>query len=401
MEPLAPPVWAESAMSPLGLGYTFEVDSLDSGRWYESMLQFDDASFYQTVAFGAVRSGESRLSHVLLKKDGVVVAMALARLARIPGLPIGIAYIGSGPMWQRTGQPTDIEHLQMMLRALRLEYAVNRGYFLRVVPNLMETPANAPVKSLFLDEGFSHRESPGETVVLDLTPPLEELRRNLGRKWRQTLQSAEKRGLGILEGSGEEYCRVALDIFHEMKGRKGFFGGSQSEALDVHRRLPPALRLHLAVCTDAGEPIAVMGWSSVGTTGVPLVSATRAKALEFDASYLLWWRMIEYYKARGFSALDVGGANKQRNPGGYSFKTRILGKGFKGLTRKLGEFDACTSFASQGLFEMIYAIRSGYRKMGYRLASWKGRRPASDATGNDTAAGTIQGNDSASRSTGT
>jgi lipid II:glycine glycyltransferase (peptidoglycan interpeptide bridge formation enzyme) len=161
---------------------------------------------------------------------------------------------------------------------------------------------------------------------------------------------------------------MALLIFREMKSRKRFFGGDQGEAIEVHKRLPEHLKLHFMVCTDADEPIAALGWVTFGSTGLPLVSATGSKALERDAAYVLWWKMIEYYKTHGFCALDTGGVSQQRNPGGYYFKTHILGKGFKEPHRTLGQFDACRNPLSEGLFNSIHSIRDSYREVGRRLA---------------------------------
>ena len=78
--------------------------------------------------------------------------------------------------------------------------------------------------------------------------------------------------------------------------------------------------------------------------------------------------MIEYYKSRGFLALDTNVVNERRNPGGYYFKTQILGRGFKEPHRYLGYFDACRNPLSGVLFKTINLVRDGYREMGRRLA---------------------------------
>jgi len=204
-------------------------------------------------------------------------------------------------------------------------------------------------------------------VVLDLSAPLEEIRRNLGRKWRQTLQSAAKKDLSIVEGADENLCRMSLSVFRDLKERKNFFGEDQAEALEVHKRLPEELKLHMCVCLHAGEPVATLGCVTFGSIGVPLVSATGSKGLGLNASYALYWKMIEYYKARGFPALDFAGVSEERNPGGFYFKTHILGKAFKGPDRYLGYFDACRNPLSMVLFQGIHLMKARYQAVGRQL----------------------------------
>ena len=294
--------------------------------------------------------------------------MVQARIAKIPGSPVGIAYINMGPMWRLKNEKTEASHFRNMVRALYIEYVVKRKYSLRIIPNLFDSTENAWTKIVFDEEGFSYSESLGQTVVIDLSIPLEAIRRNLSRKWRQTLQHGEKRDLCFIEGNTEALCRMALGVFREMKGRKSFFGKDQAEAIEVQKTLPEKLKLNFMVCTHAGEPVAALGWVTFGSTGLPLVSATSRKALDLNAAYVLWWKMIEYYKSHGFSALDMGGVSQERNPGGYYFKTHILGKGFKVPDRYLGQFDACINPWSKILFKGIYAMRDGFRDMGRKMA---------------------------------
>lgn len=362
-------------MNVLDPGYAYEVDRIHSDLWHEWMLDFNDASFYQTWAFGSVHSGERHLSHLVLKKDGRVVAMAQARIAALPGGPLGIAYVNGGPLWRRKDEEADSGRLRNALRALFHEYVIRRKYFLRIIPNVIASPAGAPVMAVFEEEGFSHRASPDQTAVLDLSTPLEEIRRNLGRKWRQTLQSAAKKDLAIVEGADEDLCRMGQDLFRDMKDRKQFFGGDQAEALEVHKRLPEKLKLHVMVSMHTGEPVAALGCVTFGSLGLPLISATGSKGLGLNASYGLWWKMIEYYKDRGFPALDLGGISEERNPGGFYFKTHILGKGFKAPDRYLGYFDACRNPLSAAVFRGIYLVRDGYRTVGRQWAK-SGRRAA-------------------------
>jgi hypothetical protein len=344
-------------MRRLDQGYEAEVDLIDKENWHRLMLQFKDASFYQTWSFGARRFGEKGLSHIVLTKNGKLVSMAQVQIIRCPALPIGVAYVSWGPMVRSDNEGPEDPHYRNMIRAINNEYVFRRRFYLRIVPQLLDTPENAVLKEIFTEEGYSRRDSPGQNVIIDLAPTLEEIRQNMNRKWRQTLQSAEKKSLHIIETSDNRTCRLALEVVREMKNRKQFVGGNQAEIIKIQMDLPESLKLKLLVCMDDNAPTATLGWVTFGSIGIPFVAATGIRALKTNSSYVLWWRMIEYYKTRGFIAVDAGSVNKKRNPGGYLFKTHILGKVIENMPRYIGHFDQCSSWLSRVFFIGLYKIR--------------------------------------------
>jgi lipid II:glycine glycyltransferase (peptidoglycan interpeptide bridge formation enzyme) len=138
--------------------------------------------------------------------------------------------------------------------------------------------------------------------------------------------------------------------------------------INIHEDLPEALRLVLALCMYEGSPVAVLGWFPVGTVGLPLVAATGNKGLELSASYPLFWRMIEYYRNRGFICCDLGGVNSERNRGGYVFKTGLAGD--KGeIKNYIGQFEACENIISLAGFRAAFSLRSGYRTIMIRVCN--------------------------------
>lgn len=355
-------------MKELDPGFGAEIDNVGKSEWHALMGRFDDASYYQTWSYGDVHSGPNRLSHLVLKKDGQVTGLAQAWIVKVPALPAGLAYVNWGPLWMLKGEGRDASHLRNMARALHNEYVARRRYFLRVIPQSTDSAHNAWIKDIFAGEGYSRKDNPVKTVMIDLSPSLEEIRRAMDKKWRQTLQSGEKQNLEIIEGSDDEIGRMAVKVFQEMKDRKQFFGGDQKEALAVHADLPEHLKLRLAVCVNNREPVAVLGWTAFGSVGLPLVAATGRAALKLKASNVLWWKMFEYYKDHGVSCVDANGVDEERNPGGYLFKTHIIGKRFQGPDRYIGYFDACENPVSSSLFQLVYFGRELYRNVRRRWA---------------------------------
>ena len=123
-------------MKSLGDRFTAETDSVDQGQWSAILQDFADANIYQTWPYGVARSGPSNLSRLVLKRDERVVAAMQARLAGLPNLRVGLAYIRWGPLWKRRDGEIEEEVFRQMIRAVRNEYAIRRGLVVRLLPNL-------------------------------------------------------------------------------------------------------------------------------------------------------------------------------------------------------------------------------------------------------------------------
>src|SRR5689334_10309569 len=126
----------------LAAGYTSEIDQIDNNHWSQYLDLFEDCSIYQSWSYGQVLSGSRKISHMVLKRDGEVRAMAQARIIKVPSLRFGIAYIRWGPVWLRRGFEEDPDVLQQALRALRNEFAVRRGLTVRLLPAMFTSAAD-------------------------------------------------------------------------------------------------------------------------------------------------------------------------------------------------------------------------------------------------------------------
>src|SRR3954451_19929858 len=89
-----------SCPTPLASGYRAEFDCVSREDWSELLARFSDASLYQTWDYDAVRCGGRNLSHLVLKSGDEILALAQARLVRVPGLRWGAAYVRWGPVWR-------------------------------------------------------------------------------------------------------------------------------------------------------------------------------------------------------------------------------------------------------------------------------------------------------------
>jgi lipid II:glycine glycyltransferase (peptidoglycan interpeptide bridge formation enzyme) len=344
-------------------GYSVEIDTVDKSTWHGLLQLFDDANIYQTWSYEAERSGERQISHLLLKKDGNVVAAAQARITKIPFINVGAAYVRWGPMWCLHGRPRDHEILALAVRCLRNEYVCQRRLPLRLLPRVLNDKRDI-VEPILIGEKFHPVPDEGaqRTLLVDLEPTLGELRKGLDQKWRNCLNRAEKNNLTIEDGTHDDLFRVFLDIYAQMHARKQFVETSDiNQFRAIQGNLPDQLKMRIAIAFSNRRPAAGVVCSKIGDMGIYLFGGTSDVGLNTNASYLLQWHMLTWLKSDGATSYNLHGINPEKNPGTYRFKAGFCGKNGKDLSY-LGVYDSADVGAAQALFRFATSARLIYRR---------------------------------------
>ncbi len=345
--------------------YRIEVDKVTEAEWASLMDQFDDANIYQTWAYGAVRWQENNLSHLVLKCGSDVVGIAQLRIVRPGNLPFGIAYLRWGPMCQARGTELDPEIMRLMSAALRAEYVEKRGLFLEIVPNAFIGSARVEsFRSAF--QGFDESSDSNQyrTLVLDLAPPLDDLRKKLDKKWRNQLNGALRNNIEVVQGNGSEHFEQFCGLYKQMWQRKRFDSTvSIEEFLRIQERLPEAQRLKVFIGRQDGKPVAGVVCSALGDSAIYLLGATNEDGMKLKASYLLQWTVIELLRASGIRHYDLGGIDPVANPGVHHFKSGLSGADLS----QIGAFTACESSLSASFVKVGQSVRGRVRALRQRM----------------------------------
>ena len=337
----------ESTMRELDAGYSSEVDAVDEKEWCRLLHQFNDANIYQTWAYGLVRSGRQNISHLLVKEQGRVVAIAQSRIAKAPLIGAGIAYVMWGPLWRPQEARVDAEVFRQAIRALRNEYVCRRGLLLRIYPILFDDDSPCFI-SILAEEGFTRarNEKGSRTIIMDLSRPLDELRLELRPHWQRELKVAEKQKLEIAEGSEDELFEMFIEMYREMVVRKKFREPNDiDEFRTIQRLLPAESKMKIMLCRSSEGVCAGLICSAVGGTAIYLFGATSTAGMKSRGSYLLQWKLIEWLKRRHVPRYDLNGINPETNPGTYKFKSDLGGDKGRDV-RFLGRFESCKSMVS-------------------------------------------------------
>jgi Acetyltransferase (GNAT) domain len=338
-----------------------EIDRVTEREWSELLTYFQDSNIYQTWSYGSVRWGASNLSHLVLWDGAEPLGIAQLRIVQPRLFRVGIAYLRWGPICHLHSKDLDPDVVISMARGLREEYANKRGLCLEIVPNAFEGSHRAKVfqgafaqyecKSVIGNERY-------RTFLLDLSLSLDDVRRNLQRRWRQYLNSAERNDLQIREGQDRDLYFAFCKLYAQMWNRKRFRTGVNIEEFGrIQERLPQSQRMRVFLCEHKGEAVAALVCSAMGESGIYLLGASVDTDLRLRASYLLHWAVIKWLKDKGTRYYDLGGIDPVGNPGVYQFK-----RGFSGLDMShLQPFVACDSGASAAFARVSGAVYTGLR----------------------------------------
>jgi lipid II:glycine glycyltransferase (peptidoglycan interpeptide bridge formation enzyme) len=346
----------------LAPGYTSEVDTVEEQTWCQLLEEFDDANIYQTWPYAVVVGGPRNMSHLVLRHHGDIVAVAQARITKVPLVNLGIAYIQWGPIWRRRGRDADPENFRQAIRALRNEFVCKRGLTLRLFPLVFDHDSSS---SMLAEEGLLPLagEARRRTILMDLLPSLQTLREAAGGNFKRNLKIAERNQLEIVEGSDDELFDQFIAMYKEMVSRKKF-----EEPNDINQfrliqaQLPERLKMKVMLCRSNGSVCAGVICSAIGNTAIYLFGATSNVGLKASGSYLLQWKLIESLKNGRIAVYNLNGINPVKNPGTYKFKNDLAGKNGKDVYYA-GRFDIHPGLVNRSCIGFGDTLRVGRRQL--------------------------------------
>jgi hypothetical protein len=305
------------------------IDACTEREWGALGRTFRDYNLYQAWAYGdssAARSG-SQVHRIIVRRQDRVIGMAQVCVKRIPFVGGGVAQAYWGPLWRSSEAPP--HDCAEVLEAVRVEFADRRGLNLRLITNVILCPHDeAQLSSVFRKAGYIEA-LPGEaarTIRIDLAPSLPDLRAALEQKWRNGLNQAERNGIEITAGTDSDQMTLFHDLYRRMWQEKRFATGVDVQQIrELQNELPLDEKLTILIAARGGEPIAAHVSSTLGDTSLYVLGASNDLGRKLKASYHLQWKAVELAKQRGARWYDLGGVDREKNPGVYHFKCGMGG----------------------------------------------------------------------------
>ena len=252
-----------------------------------------------------------------IEQDGVTLAYAQFIVRRFGRLG-SVALCSRGPLWLQALEANDKTRVY---KAIKQSLPLPGLRFILVTPEQEAGTANGLSPMRRIMSGMS-------TVMLDLTPTMEEMRANLERRWRHRLVTSEAAGLSIQRvGTQPNQFRWLLEAEMAQRGSKGLDGLPPAFFERYVLARAQASNAMLTLRADVGrDRIAAMMFLIHGHSAIYHIGWTSDQGRDLHAHNLILWKGIEELKSRGIRQLDLGGVNTIRSAGIARFKISTGGK---------------------------------------------------------------------------
>jgi lipid II:glycine glycyltransferase (peptidoglycan interpeptide bridge formation enzyme) len=350
-----PLFWTDNTM-------TITIRPIGRDEWQRLARTFMDYNYCQFWDYGIACANKvgAYSEHVVIYEGDDLLGLTDVRIKKIPIFRTGIAYINSGPLVRRNDQ-FDAERLRKVLSVLADEYVKKRKLTLRIQPFPSSNILLDHLDQIFSDIGFTapNQLHHNRTIVLNISQPLEIIRKQFDRSWRRHLNKAEK--LNVVTGTDDSLFSGFCQIYEELINRKSFDVHLDANFYrQVHRLLSRNEKFIISIIYENELPAAGRVYSFVGDTCLEILAATNDLGLKNGASYLAVWSIIQKAKEKGCCFYDLCGIDPEKNPGGYQFK-----KGTGGTDVTIPVFEICPNSWSRSIVhfgEQIYRLYKNIRK---------------------------------------
>lgn len=292
-------------------------DTLSRQQWEALFAQAGRSALVQSWAYGEVKRNEGWTPRrLVLAQAGRPLALAQVLERRLGGV-VRVARLNRGPVWLEAGD--EAERLAVVA-ALRRPWRWYRAAALFLAPELGAELAPRL--------GLIRRRAPAwGSAWIDLSQPLDVLRKRLDGKWRNMLVGAEKAGL-VLDVSHRPEARTWLmDHYRALMQDKGFTGmpPAQIDALAQALDRPEDL-LTLCAQTPQGERVGGILLARHGASATYLVGWNGEAGRKLKANNFLLWQAVATLADQGCRWLDLGGIDAALTPGIAAFKRGMKGE---------------------------------------------------------------------------
>jgi len=349
-------VKARYGWKPLGMVW-YETDP---GRWQASIVEFQPDSRAAGSANVTPIGYTKQADNQLLPAQPDAAALILQRSIFIGGFAarLRILYVPKGPILDWANEPlrrkvlADIQALARQRGAIfvKIDPDVLLGEGVPGQPGSQELPIGLEVKADFLKHGWRFSDEQVQfrnTVLIDLSPPEEELLGCMKQKTRYNIRLAERKGVTIRVGTPADWVLV-YRMYAETSLRDGFvirdevyyrtlweiFSSCQSSPTSSQPMVEPL------IAEIAGEPVAAVLIFRFGGKAWYLSGMSVDAHREKMPNYLLQWEAIRRAKMAGCTVYDLWGAPDEFTEmdslwGVFRFKEGLGGR----VIRTLGAWD--------------------------------------------------------------
>ena len=339
------------------MSYTVKIDDFSREYWEQNAKEFADYSLYQTWPYQQSRaesSGSSVSRAVVTDENGQPCLMCQVRIKHVRVLGLKVGYVQWGPIVR--GMDNQIKCTVSALVELRKAYLLNMVNVLRIVPNIHDDITGSKFCEMLKAAGFSYCDTVCRyrTFKIDISQGEEDIRNKLSANFRRTLVNTEKSGLEVRRSDDVESFDILSRLYRSLKQQKGFEGLDIEEFARPQQMLAGHEKMNLMLVYNQDRPVSTVLSSNLGDTGIVLLAAASPEGRELGGPYLNWYASAKLSVQSGKKQFDLGGIDPMKNPGVYSFKSRMGGR----EVCHIGAYDTCSGSLAKTLWVVSDKARS-------------------------------------------
>lgn len=299
----------------------FDWSPINPAEWRALLADAPRANLLQSWPYAvAARLHDQMASRRgRIVEGGRTIGMLQIQEARLG--PIHILRLHRGPLWLDPAPPE--AHWQAFFALFAREFPHRLGRWRHILP---EIEASDEAHRLMTAAGLRARDTePYRTILLDLTPPLADIRRRFKSKWRNSLNQGERAGLGILADRIGATASGFLARYQADKSARAYRGPTLARLATLIASAAPEGEMTLLNAVQNGATIAAVLIFRHGRTATYQAGWTTENGRKTRAHHVLLWRAIEALQAEGIATLDLGGVNPRMAKGVTQFKEGMGG----------------------------------------------------------------------------
>lgn len=304
---------------------TIVWDRSTPDQWADSVARCKRSNMLQAWAYGEAKCTAEGWSvkRAVFYSGEEPVALVQVLEKRIAKL-LKIHRINRGPLLLRPLSAGEEVALWQQLGALG---SLWRGKVLAVAPEL----ALSGRALILLDKLGFRQFSPvaTESVWVDLARELEDLRKSINGKWRNMLVSAEKAGLAVEIGGGDDLFEWMIGKYESLMEAKNFSGAGVGLLRALHKQAGPTEKLIVLRALHEGEAVAGICVARHGSAATYLLGWNGDAGRRLKANQFLLWQAIRHLKEAGAQWFDLGGISEENTPGITAFKLGLNGERYE------------------------------------------------------------------------
>ena len=350
---------------------------MDALNWNTIVSGFEQAHLLQTWEWGQVKArygwqpahltwdAEGQLLPIDSTPGSAQVAPAAAALVLRRTIPAGgfaarlnVLYAPKGPLLDWQNQPlrqrvlADLQQFALRQGAIfiKIDPDVQLGRGLPGTPDAEDNALGAAIRAelqarrwLFSHEQIQFRN----TVMIDLSPTIDELLAGMKQKTRYNIRLAERKGVSVRPGTTQDHG-LLYNMYAETSLRDGFTIRDEAYYRAIWERFsqpaassgPAWPQVEPLIAEVEGQPVAAVVIFRFAGKAWYLYGMSRQAHREKMPNYLLQWEAMQRAKASGCTTYDLWGAPdefEEADPlwGVYRFKEGLGGS----VVRHIGAWD--------------------------------------------------------------